>query len=45
LADLGVAEVVYAMPDKSTEEVRAYLGRLSDKLDAFGPLGAAGTAQ
>lgn len=44
-ADLGVSEVVYGMPDKSTEEVHAYLGRLSDKLDAFGPLGASAAAQ
>jgi probable F420-dependent oxidoreductase len=39
-ADLGVSEVVYGMPDKSTEEVRVYLGRLVDKLDAFGALSA-----
>ena len=39
-ADLGVSEVVYGMPDKSTEEVRAYLGRLADKLDTFGALSA-----
>lgn len=44
-ADIGVSEVVYGMPDKSTEEVRAYLGRLSDKLDAFGALGAAAAAR
>ena len=37
-AELGVSEVVYGLPDRSTEEIRAYLGRLSDKLDAFGPL-------
>jgi probable F420-dependent oxidoreductase len=43
-ADLGVSQAVYALPDKSAEEVKAYLGRLSDKLDAIGPLGAyAGT--
>jgi hypothetical protein len=35
-ADLGVSEVVYAVPDKPTEEVQAYLGRLSDKLDLLG---------
>jgi len=39
-ADAGVSEVLYALPDKSTEEVQAYLGRLSDKLRAFGPLDA-----
>jgi probable F420-dependent oxidoreductase len=39
-ADLGVSQAVYALPDKSAEEVQAYLGRLSDKLDAIGPLGA-----
>jgi len=42
-ADIGVSEVVYGLPDKSSEEVRAYLGRLSDKLDAFGALGASAT--
>ena len=44
-ASLGVSEVVYGIPDKSTEEVRAYLGRLSDKLDAFGPLGTYAAAR
>jgi probable F420-dependent oxidoreductase len=44
-ADLGVSEVVYGMPDKSTEEVHAYLGRLSDKLDALGLLGASAAAR
>jgi probable F420-dependent oxidoreductase len=37
-AELGVSEVVYGLPDRPTEEVRTYLGRLSDKLGAFGPL-------
>ncbi len=44
-AALGVSEVVYGIPDKSTEEVVAYLGRLSDKLDAFGPLGTYAAAR
>ena len=44
-AALGVSEVVYGIPDKSTEEVQAYLGRLSDKLDAFGPLGTYAAAR
>lgn len=37
-AGLGVSEVVYGLPDRSTEEIRTYLGRLSDKLAAFGSL-------
>ena len=44
-ADLGVSEVVYAMPDSSTEEAAAYLGRLSEKLDAVGPLDVATAAR
>jgi hypothetical protein len=44
-ADLGVSEVVYAIPDRCTEEVQAYLGRLSDKLDAVGSLDAAAAAR
>jgi hypothetical protein len=44
-ADPGVSEVVYGMPDESTEEVQAYLDRLSDKLDIFGPHGAAAAAR
>jgi probable F420-dependent oxidoreductase len=39
-ADLGVSEVVYGLPDRSTEEVEAHLERLSNKLDSFGALGA-----
>jgi hypothetical protein len=44
-ADLGVSEVVYAMPDSSTEEAAAYLDRLSEKLDAVGPLDVAAAAR
>jgi probable F420-dependent oxidoreductase len=38
-ADMGVSEVVYGLPDRPTEEVQTYLGRLSDKLDSFGTIG------
>ncbi|QNG17483.1 LLM class F420-dependent oxidoreductase [Rhodococcus triatomae] len=31
--DLGVTEVVYGMPDRSEDEVIAYLGRLAGKLE------------
>lgn len=43
-ADLGVSEVVYGVPDKSTAEVQVYLGRLSDKLSSFGHLGRTASA-
>ncbi|BBX66004.1 LLM class F420-dependent oxidoreductase [Mycobacterium saskatchewanense] len=43
-ADLGVSEVVYGLPDESTSEVQAYVGRLSDKLDAFATLDPASAA-
>lgn len=43
-ADLGVSEVVYGLPDRSTAEVQSYLGRLSDKLEAFGALAPAAAA-
>ncbi|MFI7001009.1 LLM class F420-dependent oxidoreductase [Nocardia sp. NPDC050175] len=32
-AESGVTEVVFGMPDRSTDEVRAYLDRLAGKLD------------
>jgi hypothetical protein len=44
-ADLGVSEVVYAVPEKPAEEVQAYLGRLSDKLDTLDLLGVSAAAQ
>ena len=31
-AEIGVTEAIYGMPDRSTEEVVAYLGRLAGKL-------------
>jgi hypothetical protein len=34
-AELGVCEVVYALPTSSVEEADAYLSRLSDKLNAL----------
>jgi probable F420-dependent oxidoreductase len=43
--DLGVSEVVYALPDKPAEEVHAYLGRLSDKLDTVDLLDVSAAAQ
>jgi len=33
--DLGVTEVVYGVPDRSEEEVLAYLGRLAGKLEGL----------
>nr|WP_072686978.1 LLM class F420-dependent oxidoreductase [Rhodococcus marinonascens] len=33
--DLGVTEVVYGLPDRSEEDVLAYLGRLAEKLDGL----------
>ena len=35
-ADLGVTEVVFGLPDRSEEEVVAYLSRLTSKLDHVG---------
>ncbi|GAB1814840.1 hypothetical protein MUNTM_38800 [Mycobacterium sp. MUNTM1] len=40
-ADLGVCEVAYGLPDKSTDEVEAHLTKLSDRLDSFGSIGVA----
>ncbi|WP_216213108.1 LLM class F420-dependent oxidoreductase [Amycolatopsis aidingensis] len=33
-AELGVSEVVFGLPDRSADEVTAWIGRLADKLDA-----------
>ncbi|MEU2000923.1 LLM class F420-dependent oxidoreductase [Rhodococcus sp. NPDC019609] len=33
--DLGVSEVVYGVPDRSEEEVLAYLGRLAGKIEGL----------
>ncbi|MEV0947619.1 TIGR03619 family F420-dependent LLM class oxidoreductase [Rhodococcus sp. NPDC049939] len=34
-SDLGVTEVVYGLPDRSEEDVLAYLGRLAEKLEGL----------
>ncbi|WP_123027957.1 LLM class F420-dependent oxidoreductase [Mycolicibacterium stellerae] len=45
LADLGVSEVVYGIPDRPTEEAQAHLARLADKVDTFGRIAAGAAAQ
>ncbi|WP_070379633.1 LLM class F420-dependent oxidoreductase [Rhodococcus sp. WMMA185] len=40
--DLGVTEVVYGLPDRSEQDVLAYLGRLAEKLDGLRESTAAG---
>jgi hypothetical protein len=34
-ADLGVTEVLFGMPDRSEEEIAAYVERLAGKLASF----------